>query len=155
MQTKIIVLFCLVFAGVLNAETIRIETPEFISYRVSDISFEELQLRIGNELQVNGFNIVYEINIAKALEAVSKNLDQQSKLHNGISIGFCKPSVSYQLMNKSIDTLLYCPLKLVVFQVKENSEVTVSFLKAPKLNDQVDPKSMDAIIEKIITSALD
>ncbi|GEM_PF-2656867 len=155
MQTKIIFLLCLFFAEVLNAETIRTETPEYISYRVNDKSFEEVQLHISNELQVNAFNIVYEINIAKALETVSKSLEKQPLLKNAISIGFCKPSISYQLVDKSIDTLLYCPLKLVVFQSQDSSDITVSFLKTPKLSDKVDPKSMDEMIENVISSGLD
>ena len=155
MQTKIIFFLYLFLTGVLNAENIRTETPEYISYKVSDRSFEEVQLRISNELQVNAFNIVYEINIAKALEAVSKSLDKQPLLKNAISIGFCKPSVSYQLVAKSIDTLLYCPLKLVIFQPQDSSDITVSFLKTPKLSDQVDPKNVDEMIENIISSGLD
>lgn len=155
MQTKIIFLLCLFFTGVLHAKTIRMETAEYISYRVNDRSFDEVQLRISNELQVNAFNIVFELNIAKALEAVSKSLEKQPLLQNAISIGFCKPSVSYQMVDKSIDTLLYCPLKLVIFQSKDSSEVTVSFLKTPKLSDQADPKKVDEMIEYIISSGLD
>lgn len=155
MQTKIIIFLCLFLAGVLNADNIRTETPEYVSYRVTDKSFEEVQLRISNELQINAFNIVYEINIAKALEAVSKSLEKQPLLQNAISIGFCKPSMSYQMVNKSIDTLLYCPLKLVIYQSKENSDITVSFLKSPNLSDQVDPKNIDATVAKIISTALD
>lgn len=155
MQTKIIFILCLFLAEALNAETIRAETPEYISYRVNDKSFEEVQLRLNNELQINAFNIVYEINIAKALEAVSKSLEKQPLLQNAISIGFCKPSMSEQMVEKSIDTLLYCPLKLVMYQSKESSDIIISFLKTPKLNNQVDPKSVDVMVEKIISTALD
>jgi uncharacterized protein (DUF302 family) len=155
MQTKIILLLSLFFTGALNSGEIRSETSEYISYKISDRSFEEVQLRINNELQINAFNIVFEVNIAKALQAVSDGLEKKPLLTNGISIGFCKASVSYQLMDKNINTLLYCPMKLVIFQPKENSDVTVSFLKTPKISDQVDPKNLDAMIENIITSALD
>lgn len=151
---QIICFVCLFFAEVLYAQS-RTETPSTISYSVSNMSFEEVQLRISNELQVNAFNIVHEINIAKSLEAVSKSLDKPPLIEKAISIGFCKPSVSYTMLEKNIDALLYCPLKLLIFQAKDSPSISISFLKAPQLNEQIDPKKLDETIENIITSGLD
>ncbi|MDD2368022.1 MAG: DUF302 domain-containing protein [Sulfuricurvum sp.] len=155
MQAKIICILYFLLTGVLYAQTDRSETPESITYKVRDSSFEEVQLRLSNELQVNAFTIVYQINIAKALDGVAKSLEKQPLLKKGVSIGFCKPSTSYTLLEKSADALLYCPFKILIVETKDSQEVIISFLKAPRISTHIDPKELDAMIETIITSALD
>lgn len=151
---KIILLFGLLLSTVLFADAVRTETSYSVSYTVMGNTFEEVQLQINNELQVNGFNVVYEINIAKAMAAVSESQEKQPPIAKGISMGFCKPSTSYKLLEKNPDTLLYCPFRILIVEKEEGAGVVVSFLKAPRLNDAIDPKELDATIDTIIASAL-
>ncbi|MFY9142501.1 hypothetical protein [Sulfuricurvum sp.] len=151
---KIILILALFLNGMLCAESLRSETENSISYRVSDTSFEEVQLRINNELQVNAFNIAYEINIAKALSGVSKSMEHQPLIVKGVGIGFCKPSATYKMVEKSVDVLLYCPFRILIVETQKSPDITVSFLKNPRISEKIDPKELDEMIENIISSAL-
>lgn len=155
MQKVICTLLSLLFAAVLHAGDGRTETATHISYTVTSMSFDEVLLRISNELQVNAFSIVYEIDIAKALSEVADGAKERSTLKHGISLGFCRPSLSYALMKKSAEMLLYCPFSMVIYQTEGSDEVTVSFLKAPQLSKAFDPQELDRMIEKVITAGLD
>jgi len=148
-------LLLLLFAAGLHAGERRTESATHISYTVKGIPFAEVLLRISNELQINAFSIVYEIDIAKAMAEVAGGADETPPLKHGTSLGFCKPSLSYTLLKESAEMLLYCPFSLVIYQSAESGEVTVSFLKAPRLNGRVAPEKIDLMIEKVIAESLD
>lgn len=142
-------------AAVLHAGEGRTETSTHISYTVASMPFEEVLLRLSNELQVNAFSIVYEIDISKALSEVAAGAQEKSALKHGTSLGFCRPSLSYALLKKSAEMLLYCPFSMVIYQTEGSDAVTVSFLKAPQLSNAFDPQELDRMIEKVIIESLD
>lgn len=155
MQKIALLTLCLLLGGVLHAKDQRIERATHISYRVDSTSYEELVLLITNELQVNSFSIVYKIDIAKAMKEVALAAEESSILKNGISLGFCRPSLSYSLLKKTPLMLLYCPFSMVIYQTEGSSDVSISFLKAPQLREEVDSSKLDAMIEDIIIKSLE
>jgi len=155
MQKITLLILSFFLVGVLHANEQRVETPQYISYKIDSLSYEEVILLITNELQVNSFSIVYKIDIAKAMGEVAIATQERATLKYGISLGFCKPSLSYSLLKKAPVMLLYCPFSMVIYQTEESNDVTISFLKATQLSEEVDSRKLDAMIENIIIKSLE
>ena len=138
---KIILLFITLFCFI-EANYKIVENENIFILKVDNKDFQESLLRLKDEINFEGFTIVYELNLAKSTNEIAFLLDKKGVLKEGINLGICKSSFTLQMVEENINNINYCPLGISVYQNK-NNEIFISYKKYKTL------KNGDKIASKI------
>ena len=130
-----------------------IENENIFMIKTDNRDFQESLLKLKDEINFEGFTIVYELNLAKSTNEVAVVLEKNGVLKNGINLGICKSSFTFQMVEENINNINYCPLGLSVYENK-NNEIFISYKKYKtfKNGDKIADKINEVLKSLIIQS---
>lgn len=123
-----ILLSIFLLSSFLRANYEIIENENVFLIKTDNRTFQENLLNLKDEINFEGFTIVYELNLAKSTNEVAELLEKKGVLRNGINLGICKSSFTLQMIEENINNINYCPLGLSVYQNSKN-EIFISYKK--------------------------
>ena len=129
-----------------------IKNENLFLVKVNNKSFEESLLDLKDELNFQGFTIVYELNLAKATNEVASLLERKGVLEKGISLGICKSSFTLEMVEENFHNINYCPLAISIYKKDDISYVSYKFYKVFKTNDKIADKINMTLKDLIIKS---
>ena len=112
-----------------------VENENIFMLKINNENFQEVLLKLKDEINFEGFVIVYELNLAKSTNEVAVALEKNGVLKEGINLGICKSSFTLQMLEENINNINYCPLGFSVFQNK-NNEIFISYKKYKAFKDE-------------------
>lgn len=121
-------LFIFLFSSFLHAKYEIIENENFFVVKTTNLDFQETLYKLKDEIAFEGFTIVYELNLAKATNEVATLLEKKTYLKNGINLGICKASFTYEMIEENFNNINYCPLGLSFYENLDGS-FYISFKK--------------------------
>lgn len=151
---KILLSFFLLFSfSKANYEVV--ENENIFMIKMNNGNFQESLLKLKDEINFEGFVIVYELNLAKSTNEVAVVLEKNAVLKNGINLGICKSSFTFEMVEENFHNINYCPLGLSVYQNK-NNEIFISYkkYKALKNGDKIAAK-INGVLKSLIIQSLD
>jgi len=159
-KIKKILLISILIVFTLNLQASYIKTikNDYVIYDVkakySDISFTLL-----DEIEQNGFIFSYRAKIGNALKKISKHYNKKPIFKKAEKIGFCKLSLSLEMMEENPNNLMYCPLSIAMYELKDKkNEVRIIYRlsknlkkdgKVGKVMDKVNTLILKMIEESI------
>lgn len=151
---KILLSFFLLFSF-LKANNETIENENIFIIKADTKDFQESLLKLKDEINFEGFTIVYELNLAKSTNEITELLGKKGVLKEGINLGICKSSFTLQMVEENINNINYCPLGISVYQNK-NNEIFISYkkYKAFKSGDKIALK-INEVLKDLIFKSLD
>ena len=129
-----------------------IKNENLFLVKVNNKSFEESLLNLKDELNFQGFTIVYELNLAKATNEVASLLERKDVLEKGISLGICKSSFTLEMVEENFHNINYCPLAISIYKKNGGNFISYKFYKAFKANDKIADKINMTLKDLIIES---
>lgn len=150
-----ILLTIFLLSSFLRANYEIIENENIFLIKTDNRDFQESLLKLKDEINFEGFTIVYELNLAKSTNEVAVVLEKNGVLKNGINLGVCKSSFTFQMVEENINNINYCPLGLSVYENK-NNEIFISYkkYKAFKSGDKIADK-INEVLKSLIIKSLD
>lgn len=149
---KIFITFLLLISF-LKAEYEIIENENLFLVKVSNSNFEQDLINLKDEINFQGFTIVYELDLAKSTNTVAKFLEKEGALKKGINIGICKSSFTFAMVDENFNNINYCPLGLSIYNQNENTNyISYKFYKAFKDGDVIAEKINEKLKELILNS---
>lgn len=151
---KILLSFFLLFSfSKANYEVV--ENENIFMIKMNNGNFQENLLKLKDEINFEGFVIVYELNLAKSTNEVAVVLEKNAVLKNGINLGICKSSFTFEMVEENFHNINYCPLGLSVYQNK-NNEIFISYKKYKSLKngDKIASK-INEVLKSLIIQSLD
>ena len=146
-------LFLTIFlCSFLSANYEIIKNENLFLVKVNNKSFEESLLKLKDELNFQGFTIVYELNLAKATNEVAQLLERKGVLEKGISLGICKSSFTLEMVEENFHNINYCPLSISIYKKNDISYVSYKFYKPFKKDEQIANKINETLKNLIIKS---
>lgn len=132
-----------------------VENESIFMIKMNNGNFQENLLKLKDEINFEGFTIVYELNLAKSTNEVAVLLEKNGVLKEGINLGICKSSFTLQMVEENINNINYCPLGLSVYQNK-NNEIFISYkkYKAFKSGNKIALK-INEVLKDLIFKSLD
>jgi uncharacterized protein (DUF302 family) len=132
-----------------------VENENIFMIKMNNGNFQENLLKLKDEINFEGFTIVYELNLAKSTNEVAVLLEKNGVLKEGINLGICKSSFTLQMVEENINNINYCPLSLSVYQNK-NNEIFISYkkYKAFKSGNKIALK-INEVLKDLIFKSLD
>ena len=132
-----------------------VENENIFMIKINNGNFQENLLKLKDEINFDGFIIVYELNLAKSTNEVAILLEKNGVLKEGINLGICKSSFTLQMVEENFNNINYCPLGISVYQNK-NNEIFISYkkYKALKNGDKIALK-INEILKSWIIKSLD
>lgn len=132
-----------------------VENENIFMIKINNGNFQENLLKLKDEINFDGFIIVYELNLAKSTNEVAILLEKNGVLKEGINLGICKSSFTFQMVEENFNNINYCPLGISVYQNK-NNEIFISYkkYKAFKNGDKIALK-INEILKSLIIKSLD
>ena len=132
-----------------------VENENIFMLKMNNTNFQEILLKLKDEINFEGFTIVYELNLAKSTNEVAVLLEKNGVLKEGINLGICKSSFTLQMVEENINNINYCPLGISVYQNK-NNEIFISYkkYKAFKSGDKIADK-INEVLKGLILKSLD
>ena len=132
-----------------------VENENIFMIKINNGNFQENLLKLKDEINFDGFIIVYELNLAKSTNEVAILLEKNGVLKEGINLGICKSSFTLQMVEENFNNINYCPLGISVYQNK-NNEIFISYkkYKALKNGDKIALK-INEILKSLIIKSLD
>jgi uncharacterized protein (DUF302 family) len=150
-----ILLTIFLLSSFLRANYEIIENENILIIKTDNRNFQESLLKLKDEINFEGFTIVYELNLAKSTNEVAVVLEKNGVLKNGINLGICKSSFTFQMIEENINNINYCPLGLSVYENK-NNEIFISYKKYKtfKNGDKIADK-INEVLKSLIFKSLD
>lgn len=132
-----------------------VENENIFMIKMNNGNFQESLLKLKDEINFEGFVIVYELNLAKSTNEVAVLLEKNAVLKNGINLGICKSSFTFEMVEENFHNINYCPLGLSVYQNK-NNEIFISYKKYKSLKngDKIADK-INEVLKSLIIKSLD
>ena len=148
-----ILLSIFLLSSFLKANYEIIENENLFIIKTDNRSFQENLLKLKDEINFEGFAIVYELNLAKSTNEVAILLEKKGVLKEGINLGICKSSFTLQMVEENFNNINYCPLGISVYE-NENNENFISYkkYKAFKNGDKIADKINESLKNLIIKS---
>lgn len=149
-----IFLFIFLFSSFLHAKYEIIENENFFIVKTTNLDFQETLFKLKDEIAFEGFTIVYELNLAKATKEVALLLEKKSYLKNGINLGICKASFTYEMIEENFNNINYCPLGLSFYEDLDNSfyislKKYKPFKKEEKIANKINEILKDLILKSL------
>ena len=129
-----IFLLTFVFLSFLKANYEIIESENLFVVKVDKVNFDEKLLSLKDEINFEGFTIVYELNLEKATNEVAVLLEKKGVLEKGINLGICKSSFTFEMVEENFNNINYCPLGISIYKNSDNS-IYVSYKKYKAFKD--------------------
>ena len=149
---KIFFLFSLLLCF-LNADYKIIENKNLFLVEVTNSSFEKDLVDLKDEINYEGFTIVYELNLAKATNELATFLKEKGVLKKGINLGICKSSFTLQMVKENFNNINYCPLAISIYKKDKNKTyISYKFYKTFKDNDKIANKINEKLKNLILNS---
>ena len=153
-MSKILLLFFTLFCF-LKADYEVINNENLFVVKVDKANFDELLLRLKDEINFEGFTTVYELNLAKATNEVAVLLEKKGILEKGINLGICKSSFTLQMVEENFNNINYCPLGLSIYKNSDNSiYLSAKKYKTFKDGDEIADK-INEVLKGLIIKSLD
>ena len=151
---KIILLFSTLFCFT-EANYKIIENENIFLIKTDNRDFQENLLKLKDEINFEGFTIVYELNLAKSTNEVAALLEKKGVLKEGINLGICKSSFTFQMVEENPNNINYCPLGLSVYQNSKNENfISYKKYKAFKSGDKIAEK-INEVLKSLILKSLE
>ena len=132
-----------------------IENENIFLIKTDNRTFQENLLNLKDEINFEGFTIVYELNLAKATNEVAVLLEKKGILKEGINLGICKSSFTLQMVEENPNNINYCPLGLSVYQNSKNENfISYKKYKTFKSGDKIALK-INEVLKGLIIKSLD
>ena len=132
-----------------------IENENVFLIKTDNRTFQENLLNLKDEINFEGFTIVYELNLAKSTNEVAVLLEKKGVLKEGINLGICKSSFTLQMVEENFNNINYCPLGLSVYQNSKNENfISYKKYKAFKSGDKISEK-INEVLKGLIIKSLD
>ena len=148
-------LLTLFLCSFLKANYEIIENENLFLVKTENKSFQENLLNLKDEINFQGFTIVYELNLAKATNEVAQILEKKGILKEGINLGICKSSFTLQMVEENFNNINYCPLGLSVYQNSKNENfISYKKYKTYKSGDKIADK-INEVLKGLILKSLD
>jgi uncharacterized protein (DUF302 family) len=153
-MSKILLLFFTLLCF-LKADYEVINNENLFVVKVDKANFDELLLRLKDEINFEGFTTVYELNLAKATNEVAVLLEKKGVLEKGINLGICKSSFTLQMVEENFNNINYCPLGISVYKNSDNSiYLSAKKYKTFKDGDKIADK-INEVLKGLIIKSLD
>ena len=149
---KILFLF-LLFISSLTAQYEIIKNKNLFLVRITNLDFEKNLLNLKDEINFQGFSIVYELNLAKSTNDVASILKKEKVLKQGINLGICKSSFTLEMVEENSHNINYCPLGISIYTIDENTTyISYKYYKSFKFGDKIADKINEKLEELILNS---
>lgn len=150
-----ILLSIFLLSSFLKANYEIIENENIFMIKMNNGNFQEILLKLKDEISFEGFTIVYELNLAKATNEVAVLVEKKGVLKEGINLGICKSSFTLQMVEENFNNINYCPLGLSVYQNSDNSiYLSAKKYKTFKDGDKIADK-INEVLKGLILKSLD
>lgn len=150
-----ILLTIFLLSSFLRANYEIIENENIFMIKTDNRDFQENLLKLKDEINFEGFVIVYELNLAKSTNEVAVVLGKETVLKNGINLGICKSSFTFQMVEENPNNINYCPLGLSVYQNSKNENfISYKKYKTFKSGDKIADK-INEVLKGLIIKSLD
>ena len=148
-------LLTLFLCSFLKANYEIIENENLFLVKTENKSFQENLLNLKDEINFQGFTIVYELNLAKTTNELATLLEKKGVLKEGINLGICKSSFTLQMVEENFNNINYCPLGISVYQNSKNENfISYKKYKAFKSGDKIADK-INEVLKGLILKSLD
>lgn len=132
-----------------------IENENVFLIKTDNRTFQENLLNLKDEINFEGFTIVYELNLAKSTNEVAVLLEKKGVLKEGINLGICKSSFTLQMVEENFNNINYCPLGISVYQNSKNENfISYKKYKTFKNGDKIAEK-INEVLKGLIIKSLD
>ena len=148
-------LLILFLCSFLSANYEIIENENLFLVKTENKSFQENLLNLKDEINFQGFTIVYELNLAKTTNELATLLEKKGVLKEGINLGICKSSFTLQMVEENPNNINYCPLGISVYKNSDNSiYLSAKKYKPFKDGDKIAEK-INEVLKSLIIKSLD
>ena len=148
-------LLTLFLCSFLKANYEIIENENLFLVKTENKSFQENLLNLKDEINFQGFTIVYELNLAKTTNELATLLEKKDVLKEGINLGICKSSFTLQMVEENFNNINYCPLGISVYQNSKNENfISYKKYKTYKSGDKIADK-INEVLKGLILKSLD
>ncbi|MBU0924710.1 hypothetical protein KKG81_07480 [bacterium] len=145
-------LLILFLCSFLKANYEIIENENLFLVKTLNNSFQENLLNLKDEINFQGFTIVYELNLAKATNELASLLEKKEILQEGINLGICKSSFTLQMLEENFNNINYCPLAISIYKKNNQNYISYKFYKPFKKDEQIANKINETLKNLIIKS---
>ena len=119
--------------------------------------FNEIIFILLDEIAQNGFTSSYEANIGSAVKNISSFYKKEAIFTHAKKIGFCRQTLTLEMMEENPNNLMFCPLSIALYELKDEENVVkiiYRFAKIENYQSKVLKKVNDEII-KLIENSLE
>jgi len=147
MKKIFVLLFFILFTSIWADYTKKVY-ENYVIYEVQG-KYSDIIFTLLDELSQDGFILSYRANIADAMEGLTKFHKRKALFKNAEKIGFCKVSLTLEMMDENPNNLMFCPLSIALYEENKKNSNTKIIYRIEK-NLSKDEKIMDKVNSTIL-----
>lgn len=143
----------LLFISSLTAQYEIVKNKNLFLVQITNSDFEKDLINLKDEINYEGFTLVYELNLAKSTNEVASILKKEKVLKQGINLGICKSSFTLEMVEENFHNINYCPLGISIYTLDENTTyISYKYYKSFRFGDKIADKINKKLEELILNS---
>ena len=133
---NIVFLFAFIFCSLnLNAEYKKQVFNDYVIYEKKG-KFKEIKFVLLDEIAQNGFTSSYEADIGNAVENISTFYKKEAIFTHAKKIGFCRQTLTLEMMEENPNNLMFCPLSIALYELKNEKDVVKIVYRFAKIENK-------------------
>jgi uncharacterized protein (DUF302 family) len=144
-----IVLFIFIISSLnLQAEYKKTIYPDYVSYETEG-KYRDIMFTLLDEISQNGFISSYRANIGDAVENISSFFKKEPIFTNAEKIGFCRQTLTLEMMEENPNNLMFCPLSIAVYELKSQKNIVKIVYRLAKFSNK-ESKVLEKVNKEIL-----
>jgi uncharacterized protein (DUF302 family) len=148
MKTFILFFTFLIFSLNLQAEYKKTVYPDYVIYK-TESTYKEVMFTLIDEINQNGFIQSYRANIGSAVKNISSFYKKDPIFTHAEKIGFCRQTLTLEMMEDNPNNLMFCPLSIAVYELKNEKNIIKVVYKLAKFSKKKS-KVLDKVNKEIL-----
>ncbi len=154
MKVFILLFTFIIFSLNLQAEYKKTIYSNYVIYETKD-KYKEVIFTLIDEISQNGFIQSYRANIGNSVKNISSFYKKEPIFSNAEKIGFCRQTLTFEMMEENPNNLMFCPLSIAIYELKNEKnivKIVYRFAKISSLESKVLNKVNQEILQLIENS---
>ena len=129
-------IFTFIFCCInLQAEYKKNVYDDYVIYETKG-KYKEIIFILLDEINQNGFTSSYKADIGNAVKNISSFYKKEAIFTYAQKIGFCRQTLTLEMMEEDPNNLMFCPLSIALYELKNEKDIVKIIYRFAKTSNK-------------------
>ncbi|MDO6827458.1 DUF302 domain-containing protein [Poseidonibacter sp. 1_MG-2023] len=148
MRVFILFFIFVIFSLNLQAQYKKTIHSDYVIYEVQG-RYSTIMFTLSDEISQNGFISSYKADIGNAVKNISSFYKKEPIFKNAQKIGFCRQTLTLEMMEENPNNLMFCPLSIALYELNNEKNLVKIVYRFAKVSNK-ESKVLEKVNKEIL-----